>query len=196
MSRQTSNQTSSRRRGWFPCRSSRMAALVLLSVGMSGLAQKQRDPLSSGQADQVRELGDRPVERLKLYLKFINERVAAIRELTPDSLENDRPSELRARFEEFTRLVDELSDNMDTYDGDHADIRKALRVIVDSSSKWAPVLKAPPSTRTYDFVRTTALDAAVSNSEQAQKMLAAEEAYFAIHKDEAGKNGKAPTPEQ
>ena len=171
-----------------------IAALLVLAVG--ALAQKQRDPLSSGQVDQVRELGDRPVERLKLYLKFVNERVTAIKEMTPDSAENDRPSELRARYEEFTRLVDELSDNMDTYDGDHADIRKALRLIVESSGKWAPILKGPPPSRTYDFVRTTALDAAGSNSEQAQKMLAAEEAYFAIHKDEAGKNGKAPTPEQ
>ncbi len=169
-------------------------ALLVLAVGAP--AQKQRDPLSNGQADQVRELGDRPVERLKLYLKFVNERVTAIKEMTPNSAENDRPSELRARYEEFTRLVDELSDNMETYDGDHADIRKALRLIVDSGGKWAPVLKASPPNRTYDFVRTTAVDAAGSNSEEAQKMLAAEEAYFAIHKDEAGKNGKAPTPEQ
>ncbi len=172
-----------------------IVALLLFTVG-AALAQKQRDPLSSGQVDQVRELGDRPVDRLKLYLKFVNERIAAIKEMTPDSSENNRPAELRARYEEFTRLVDELSDNMDTYDGDHADIRKALRLIVDSSSKWVPVLKAPLPNRTYDFVRTTAVDAAGSNNEQAQKLLAAEEAYFAIHKDEAGKNGKAPTPEQ
>ena len=172
------------------------AACIVLISGQALHAQKVRDPLSSGQVDQIRELGDRPVDRLKLYLKFVNERIVAIKELTPNSSENDRPAELRARYEEFTRLVDELSDNMDTYDGDHADIRKALRVIVDSSSKWAPVLQAPPANRTYDFVRTTAVDAAQSNSEEAQKMLAAEESYFAAHKDQAGKNGKAPTPEQ
>ena len=168
--------------------------IVLLGLCLSANAQKQRDPLSPGQADQVRELGDRPIDRLKLYLKFVNERIDAIREMTPNSTENNRPAELRARFEEFTRLVDELSDNMDTYDADHADLRKALRLIVDSSAKWPPVLKGPAPDRMYDFSRTTALDAAASNSEQAQKMLSAEEAYFALRKDEAGKNGKAPTP--
>ncbi len=173
-----------------------VAMSILGVITASLMAQKERDPLSSSQVDQVRELGDRPVERLKLYLKFVNERVAAIKEMTPDSIENSRPAELRARYEEFTRLVDELADNMDTYDKDHADIRKALRLIVESSGKWAPVLKGPAPDRTYDFSRTTALDAAASNGEQAQKMLSSEEAYFAAHKDEAGKNGKAPTPEQ
>jgi phage host-nuclease inhibitor protein Gam len=157
--------------------------------------QKQHDTLSSGQVDQVRELGDNPLERLKLFLKFVNERAAAIKELTPNSTENNRPAELRARFEEFTRLADELSDNVDTYDSDHADIRKALRAIVDSSAKWPAILKAPAPDRTYDFSRKTALDAAESASEQAGKLLASEETYFAAHKDEVGKNGKAPTPE-
>jgi len=160
------------------------------------IAQKGHDPLSGAQVDQVRELGDHPVERLKLFLKFVNERVAAIKELTPNATENDRPAQLRARYEEFTRIVDELSDNVDTYDADHADIRKALRAIVDSSPKWAPVLQAPPPDRTYDFVRKTALSAAESVSDQVQKVLAGEETYFAAHKDQVNGNGKAPTPEQ
>ncbi len=159
-------------------------------------AQKAHDPLSGAQADQVRELGDRPVDRLKLYLKFVNERVSAIKEMTPNSTENDRPSEIRARFEEFTRLTDELSENIETYDGDHADIRKALRLVVESSSKWAAILRGPVADHTYDFARETALNAADSTSSQAQKVLADEEAYFVAHKDEAGKNGKAPSPEQ
>ncbi len=159
-------------------------------------AQKQADPLSSAQADQVRELGDRPVERVKLYLKFVNQRAEAIRSLTADSNENNRPAELRARFEEFTRLSDELSDNMETYDADHADLRKALRDVVSSSAKWPSVLQAPAQNSTYSFSRKTALDAANATIEEAQKLLAAEETYFAAHKDQAGKNGKAPTPEQ
>ena len=100
-------------------------------------AQKGHDPLSSAQVDQVRDLGDRPVDRLKLYLKFVNERAAAIKELTPNSTENSRPAELRARYEEFTRLADELSENIDTYDGDRADVRKALRLL------WKTVRSGP-----------------------------------------------------
>ncbi len=168
---------------------------VLLGLGAAH-AQKSRDPLSSGQADQVRELGDRPIERIKLYLKFVNERAAAIKDLTPNSTENSRPAELRARYEEFTRLVDELAENIDTYDGDRADCRKALRPVVADSAKWPATLKGPAADPMYDFARTTALDAAASLNEDAQKVLAAEEAYFLANKKEANGNGKAPTPEQ
>ncbi len=183
--------------GWVISSIVRVAAttLAITLTTSVGVAQKGHDPLSSAQVDQVRELGDHPVERLKLFLKFANERVEAIKELTPDATENDRPAQLRARYEEFMRIVDELSDNIDTYDTDHADIRKALRAIVDSYPKWNPILQAPPSDRTYDFVRKTALNAAESASDQVGKVLASEETYFASHKDQVNGNGKAPTPE-
>ena len=173
-----------------------LLAALLLWQPPSAHGQKARDPLSNAQTDQVRELGDRPVERIKLFLKFVNERAAAVKELTPDSTENSRPGELRARYEEFTRLVDELAENIDTYDGDHADCRKALRPVVADSAKWPAILKAPAADPMYDFSRTTALDATASLSEDVQKVLANEEAYFLAHKKEANGNGKAPTPEQ
>ncbi len=173
------------------------AACLLLCAAVPGqvLGQKTRDPLSSGQADQVRELGTKPVDRIKLYLKFVNERAAAIRELTSNAGENNRPAELRARYEEFTRLTDELAENIDTYDNDKADIRKALRPVLSDCAKWPLVLKGPPPNPTYDFARRTALAAAASLTEHTQKLHAAEEAYFAQHKDQLGGNGRAPTPE-
>ncbi len=172
-----------------------LAASLLVLPAASVSAQKTHDPLSSGQVDQVRELGTKPVDRIKLYLKFVNERAAAIKDLSVDSAENNRPAELRARYEEFTRLTDELAENIDTYDGDKADVRKALRPVVADSAKWPAILKGPAPNNTYDFARRTALDAAVSLNEDAQKLLAGEEAYFQAHKDEVGGNGKAPSPE-
>lgn len=176
------------------------APLALLGAALiaglfSATAQQNNDPLSSGQADQVRELGDRPNERIKLYLKFVNQRAQAIRDLTPDSTEDSRAMDLRSRYEEFTRLTDELAENVDTYDADHADIRKALKQVVADSAKWPAILSAPAADGAYDFARTTALDSAKSLTEDAQKLLPREEAYFAAHKNEAGKNGKAPSPE-
>ena len=169
---------------------------IFVAWVQGGSAQRAPDPLSSTQVDQVRELGDKPVERIKLYLKFANQRTEAIHDLTPESTEDSRAMDLRGRYEEFTRVADELSENMDTYDEDHADLRKALKQVVADSAKWPAILKAPAPDRSYDFARTTALDAAHSCSEDAQKLLDAENTYFAAHKDEAGKNGKAPTPEQ
>ncbi|HEY0786568.1 MAG TPA: hypothetical protein VGD62_11910 [Acidobacteriaceae bacterium] len=173
-----------------------LAALVtamLVAISVPLLAQQRCDPLTESQADQVRELGDRPMERIKLYLKFVEERTAAIRELSVDSHENNRPAELRAKLEEFTRLTDELSDNIDSYATAHADVRKALKAVVDASAKWPEVLHKAPGDPTYEFSRRTALDAAASSYEQAKRVLAEQTAYFAAHKDEAGKNGKAPS---
>ena len=174
---------------------SRFLLVVLAASAAACAQQKHPDPLSPGQEDQVRELGTHPVDRVKLYLKFVNDRAAAIKSLTEDATENNRPAELRARYEEFTRLADELAENIDTYDGDQADIRKALRPVVSDCNKWPAVLKGPPPNGTYDFARRTALDAAASLTEDAQKLLAKEEAYFAAHKKDAGTNGRAPSPE-
>jgi hypothetical protein len=170
----------------------RLAGLVLLLAPLVH-AQQQKDPLTETQADQIREFGDRPNDRIKLYLKFVEERVSAIRELSVDSHENDRPAQLRAKFEEFTRLTDELADNIDSYTRDHADVRKALKAVVEASPKWPDVLRKAPTDPAYEFVRRTALDAALSSVDDSKKLLAEQETYFAAHKDEAGKNGKAPS---
>ena len=169
----------------------------LLSARIFGIpaqAQRNRDPLTDTQAEAVREVADRPVERLKLYLKYVNERADAIRDLSSDSTANNRPAELRGRFEEFTRLADELSDNMDTYAEAHADIRKALKAVLEASGKWPDVLHRPANDTLYEFTRKTALDAARSTTEQAKQLLEEQEKYFAAHKDEAGKNGNAASP--
>jgi hypothetical protein len=170
-----------------------LAALLLFPSHPASFAQHQKDPLNEAQADQVRELGDRPNDRIKLYLKFVEERIAAIRELSVDSHENSRPAELRAKFEEFTRLTDELADNIDSYTTDHADVRKALKAVLEASPKWPDALRKPPADPAYEFPRKTALDAAISTTDDTRKLLADQDAYFAAHKDEAGKNGKAPS---
>jgi hypothetical protein len=170
--------------------------LLWPKAGICLVGQGASDPLTNPQADQVRELGTNPTERVKLYLKFVNQRVDEIEQLAKDSHENNRPAELRARYDEFTRLTDELSENIDTYHEDHADIRKALRQVASKNAHWSEVLNAPPPDRTYDFARRTALNAAASCGNQVQKLLADEEAYFTQHKDQAGKNGEAPSPEE
>jgi TRAP-type C4-dicarboxylate transport system substrate-binding protein len=85
-----------------------------------------------------------------------------------------------------------LQDNLDTYDGQHADIRKALKDLAPQSDKWEAVLNQPAANPTYDFARKTAIEAATSVSDQVKDLQKAQEKYFAEHKDEAGKNGTGP----
>jgi hypothetical protein len=138
-------------------------------------SQSHSDPLSDDEAEQVREYADRPPERIKLFMKFIDQRVTGIRQIAK---EPDRANKLHNLLEEFTRLVDELQDNLDVYSGTHDDLRKPLKSLVDESSKWPEVLNLPAPDRVYDFSRKTALEAASSANDEAKKMLAEQEQYF------------------
>jgi hypothetical protein len=169
-----------------------VAALEPGGLSVPEVQQNNKDPLSQSESDQIAEVRDQPVARIKLYQKYIQQRVDAIKDLGSNPKAEDRKQELRARYEEFTRLSDELQDNLDTFDEAHADIRKALKDLVPASEKWPDVLKAAAPDQTYDFSRKTALDAAESTSDQAKKLYDAQLKYFAQHKDEAGKNGTGP----
>jgi len=170
-----------------------LSAILLLSPLTLTWAQSQKDPLNEEEIDQVRELGDRPNERIKLLAKFVEQRITAIKQLSTDKRSVNRPAELRAKIEEFTRLVDELQDNLDTYDSQHADVRKALKELVPESDKWEPVLLQPASDPNYEFARKTAVEAAQSIRDQAKTLQQDQEKYFAEHKDQAGKNGTGPS---
>ena len=155
-------------------------------------AQRNKDPLNDQEADQIAEARDQPNERIKLYQKYIQQRIDAIKALGPNPSAEDRKADLRAKYEEFTRLCDELQDNLDTFDEAHADTRKALKDLVPVAAKWPEVLNQAAPDRAYDFSRKTALDAAQSTSDEAQKIYESQKKYFAEHKDEAGKNGRGP----
>jgi exonuclease VII large subunit len=164
-----------------------------LSVPEAQQNNKDRDPLTPSESDQIAEVRDQPVARIKLYQKYIQQRIDAIKDLGASPKAEDRKAELRARYEEFTRLSDELQDNLDTFDEAHADIRKALKELVPATQKWPDILKVAAPDPTYDFSRKTALDAAESTSDQAKKLYDEQLKYFAEHKDEAGKNGTGPS---
>jgi chromosome segregation ATPase len=156
-------------------------------------AQRNRDPLTDQESDQIADLRDQPNDRVKLYQKFIQQRVDAIKALGANPSGEDLKAQLRAKYEEFTRICDELQDNLDTFDEAHADIRKSLKDLVPAAAKWADVLNQASPDRSYDFSRKTALDSAQSTSDDAQKIYESQKKYFAEHKDEAGKNGTGPS---
>lgn len=160
-----------------------IAALAgTLLIALHAGAQAQKDPLNDEEVDQIREVADRPPERVKVYMKFIEQRVAAIKQMSSDPHVVNKPAKLRSLMEEFTRLVDELQDNLSNYDEGHSDIRKPLKDLIASSAKWPEVLNTPPADRAYDFSRKTALEAAQSAGEQSAKLLDDQNKYFAEHK--------------
>jgi hypothetical protein len=177
----------------------RIAALAVLVLLLSPLcsltlhAQDDKDAMNENEVDQIRELRDQPVPRIKLYVKFIEDRIAVIKQLGPNPEAADRKAELRAKLDEFTRLSDELQDNLDTFDEAHADIRKALKDLVPASAKWQDIIKLAKPDPAYDFSQETALDSAHSTTDQAKELLDSQTKYFSEHKDEANKNGTGPS---
>ena len=169
------------------------SVLLLPLLIVPAWSQSKKDPLNEDEVDQVREYGDRPNDRIKLFAKFIEQRVTAIKQLSTDKKVAYQGAELRAKIEELTRLVDELQDNLDTYDEQHADVRKALKDLVPETDKWEPVLQLPPPNADYDFARQTAIEAVKSVIDQCKTLQKDQEKYFAEHKDQAGKNGSGPS---
>ena len=170
-------------------------ALLLITPLMAPLlqAQRNRDPLTSQESDKIADLRDRPNDRVKLYQKFLQERIDAIKSIGPDPASEDRKADLRAKYQEFTRISDELQDNLDTFDQAHADIRKSLKDLIPATAKWTEVLNQSSGDSTEDFARKTALDSAQSTSDEAKQLYKSQEQYFKEHKGERGKNGTGPS---
>lgn len=171
-----------------------LATVFVLGTVVGAWAQEdQNDPLTEDEVQQVRENAIHPDIRIKLYMKFIDQRLDALRQLQNGPDTRDRNSQIHAKLDEFTRLCDEIQDNLDNYDSAHADIRKSLKELVADSSKWPDALHAIPQNQSYEFSQKLALEAAQSAEDEAKHLSADQDVYFDIHKKQRHSNGSAPS---
>jgi ABC-type transporter Mla subunit MlaD len=147
-------------------------------------AQSRKDPLTEQQQEAVREAGDQPLERVKLFVGYVDDRAKDIHTVSADPIAQNKAARVHNLLDEFTRLCDDLQDNMDQYDEQHADLRKVLKEIITKTDEWAKILAEPKPSAQYDFVRKTAIDSNQSAHEAAVKMLDDEEKYIAEKKKE------------
>ena len=158
-------------------------AWILLAIAPA-FAQSKKDPLTDQQIEEVREAGDQPLQRIKLFVGYVDQRAKDIHSINADPIAQNKSVRLHNLFEEFTRLCDDLQDNMDNFDEQHADLRKVLKEIVDKTTEWTTILNEPKPSAQYDFARKTAIDSNQSAHEAATQMLADEAKYFAEKKKE------------
>jgi hypothetical protein len=147
-------------------------------------AQSRKDPLTEQQQEAVREAGDQPLERVKLFVGYVDDRAKDIHSINADPIAQNKTARIHNLLDEFTRLCDDLQDNMDQYDEQHADLRKVLKEIITKTDEWAKALEEPKPSTQYDFIRKTAIESNQSAHEAAVKMLADEEKYIAEKKKE------------
>ena len=146
--------------------------------------QSRKDPLTEQQQEAVREAGDQPLERVKLFVGYVDDRAKEIHTINADPIAQNKAARIHNLLDEFTRLSDDLQDNMDQYDEQHADLRKVLKDIITKTDEWGKVLDEPKPSAQYDFLRKTAIDSNQSAHEASVKMLADEEKYIAEKKKE------------
>jgi hypothetical protein len=156
-------------------------------------AQKEkREPLTEAQIEQIREAGIDPNERISLYTKFLNEHADTLKGLTNRAKNGSRGFRLDNELQDFTALMDELGDNLDVYSDRHADIRKALKTLSESTDRWQSILRTLGGDPMYDLARKEAIESGEDLASEAKRLLTEQTEYFNLHKDEKGQDRAEP----
>jgi hypothetical protein len=88
--------------------------------------------------------------------------------------------------------MDELGSNLDVYSDRHADIRKALKPLSDSTERWLGILRTLPGEPGFDLARKEAIESGEDLADQAKRLLSEQTDYFNLHKDEQGQDQAEP----
>jgi hypothetical protein len=117
--------------------------VVLLLLLTMVASARRRDPLTEAETDQLRDVALEPGKRLKLYIKFAEARLVAIDQLRADpKFADGRGKKIHDLLEDFTAILDEINDNLDTYEGrplnkdDRKDFKKGLKEVVEATDKF------------------------------------------------------------
>jgi len=169
---------------------SRLAlAAVLLGVGLVAFAQRQGDPLTSTELDQLRDAALEPEQRLKLYVEFARARLVSLEQMRSDPKTTDRGHKTHALLEDFLTIYDELNDNIDNFVARKDDLRKPLKVIIEGDTDFQAKLRAlkdsasakPPEAKEYEFALSNAIET-VDNEVVDHRQLLADQEEAANHK--------------
>ena len=169
-------------------RHAKKIVLVVLLLTMVAAARK-RDPLTDAETDQLREVAMEPQKRLKLYIKFAEARLLAIEQLRSDpKAANGRGQKIHDLLEDFTAILDEINDNLDTYEGrpltkdDRKDFHKGLKEVIEAGDRFDLKLRTLKSAEdtdsqakqeapAYQFALADAQDALKSSADMAREYM-------------------------
>lgn len=161
-------------------------AILLLALPLAG--QRRRDPLTDAETDQLREVADQPEARVKLWVKFVRARMAALDQIRSDpKFAAERGKRTHDLLEDVTNMMDELDDNIDQYARQKQDIRKALKDVVGLDSELQLKLRAileatdPASQKEladYKFVLQNAVESVNQNAQNTRDTLEEQNEQF------------------
>ncbi|MBV9180340.1 MAG: hypothetical protein JO356_03440 [Acidobacteria bacterium] len=159
---------------------------VLASLPACKAEQHRRDPLNDLEVDKLRDAAQDPETRLKLYVEFARTRLDRLQQVRADEKPQDREQQTRAALQDFVDVYDELSVNVDTYADRGADLRKALKPVIEADTEFGSKLRAFKATlsssrqevQTYDFLLSSALLAVDEGAKDHRDLLAEQEETF------------------
>jgi hypothetical protein len=166
--------------------------ICLLCTAPLRAQQEKREPLTETQIEQIREAGDEPDERVKLYTQFLNEHADVIKGLTNRAKSPSRSHRLDDELQDFTALMDEFGANLDVFSDRHADIRKSLKPLPAATQRWLGILRTLAGEPGFDLARKEAIESGEDLADQATRLLNEQTEYFNIHKDEKGQDRAEP----
>jgi hypothetical protein len=165
-----------------------MKVLALILIAFLGAAAGQthhRDPLNDQEIDKLRDTAQIPEERLKLYIDFARARLDKVQHIHADQKATDRAAQTRDALQEFLDVYDELNTNVDTYADRGADLRKALKPVIEADTEFGAKIRAFKSSlgntqeaRDDDFLIGSALEAVDSGAKDHRDLLAEQEQTF------------------
>ena len=167
--------------------SGKLASLAVAMLLLSTVwAQRRRDPLNPVEADQLRDAAQDPSDRLKLYIQFSRTRLTSLEQIRADPKVADRAQQTRDRLQNFLDVYDELNDNIDTFVGRKADLRKPLKAIIEADTEFQAKLRALKSSadankdeaKQYDFLLTSVLDTIDTSVQDHRQLLNEQEEAF------------------
>jgi len=153
----------------------------LLVAGVSAQAQAGEGTMSEAEVEALRDAAFVPVDRIVAYEKIIDTREKRINELLAKRWYPGRSDDLHDLMEQMAGIADELSDNLDEYDKNHRDVRKALPKLVLAAERWSSSLRAPGDDKAYNVERKLALDTVKDLRDEAEQMETEQTTYFKAH---------------
>lgn len=165
---------------------------LLFCLCQSVFAQRRSDPLTPAEIDQLRDAAMEPEPRMKLYVAFARARLVKLEQMRADPKVTDRPHQTHAMLEEFLTIYNELNDNLDNFEGRGADLRKALKVVIEGDTEFQAKLRAvkgdPRSSKEeangYEFVLSSAMETVDSAVDDHRKMLTEQDEIWRHRKKE------------
>jgi hypothetical protein len=161
------------------------AAFFVILLYTSALSQRRGDPLNPEEIDQLRDTAVEPEKRMKLFVAFARARLVALEQMRS----NPKTHQL---LQEFVTIYDELNDNLENFDERKADLRKAIKTVIEGDTEFQAKLRAlKDDTRgskdeaaQYQFILSNAIESVDSSAEDHRKMAAEQEEVWKHRKKE------------